>query len=152
MMTGRREVSARFLRSASDIIERVHPHSIPQVEADLAYQCERLSNETGCWLHFSAQHMFATEPFHFNRTFLILIAARNEESKEMHKKLLAVQEKEKAAKDALAASQNAEKEATREAETAKRQLELKEQEMEAQRLELEMWKAKLKVAEQRTTS
>ncbi|KAJ7787132.1 hypothetical protein B0H13DRAFT_2299186 [Mycena leptocephala] len=94
MMTGRKEASARFLRSASDIIER----------------CERLSNETGCWLHFSAQHMFATEPFlhyasprilkeakqdveqitnHFNRTFLTLIAARNADTKEMHKKLLA---------------------------------------------------------------
>ncbi|KAJ7749781.1 hypothetical protein B0H14DRAFT_3603453, partial [Mycena olivaceomarginata] len=104
--TGRRDASARFLRSASDIIER----------------CERLSNETGCWLHFSAQHMFATEPFlhyasprilkeakqdveqitnHFNRTFLTLIAARNADTKDIHKKFLAVQENEKAAKEAL---------------------------------------------------
>ncbi|KAJ7865212.1 hypothetical protein B0H13DRAFT_1533678, partial [Mycena leptocephala] len=98
---------------------------------------ERLSIETGCWLHFSAQHMFATEPFlhyasprilkeakkdveqitnHFNRTFLALIAARNEDSKSMHKKLLAVQEEEKATKDALVASQNTERIATLEAE------------------------------------
>ncbi|KAJ7303755.1 hypothetical protein DFH08DRAFT_612683, partial [Mycena albidolilacea] len=99
---------------------------------DLAYQCERLSSETGCWLHFSAQYMFATEPFlhyasprilkeakqdveqitnYFNRTFLTLIAAPNTDTKEMHKKLLAVQENKKAVKEALEASQHAERDA-----------------------------------------
>ncbi|KAJ7019934.1 hypothetical protein C8F04DRAFT_975021 [Mycena alexandri] len=152
MITSRVEASARFLRSASEIIER------------------RLSNESGCWLYFSAQHLFATEPFlhyasprilkeakkdveqitnHFNRVFHTLIAARNEDSKEMHKKLLAAQEKETTTQNALAASQSAEREATLTAATSQRQLELQAQEMEAQRLELEMWKARLKVAEQR---
>jgi hypothetical protein len=117
--------------------------------------------------------MFATEPFlhyasprilkeakqdveqitnHFNRTFLTLIAARNADTKDMHKKLLAVQENEKAAKEALEASQSAEREAILEAQSAKRQLELKAEEMEAQRLELEMWKARLRVAENRTSA
>ncbi|KAJ6611688.1 hypothetical protein B0H10DRAFT_1918575 [Mycena sp. CBHHK59/15] len=135
-------------------------------------RCERLSNETGCWLYFSAQHIFATEPFfhyasprilkegkkdveqitnHFNRLFLTLIAARNEDSKEMHKKLLLVQENEKVAKEALIASQTAEQDAVRRAENSQRQLELQMQEMEAQRCELEMWKAKLKVAQQKSS-
>ncbi|KAJ6487524.1 hypothetical protein DFH09DRAFT_811815, partial [Mycena vulgaris] len=95
-------------------------------------QCERLSHETGCWLHFSAQHMFATEPFlhyasprilkeakqdveqitnHFNKLFHTLIAARNEDTKEMHKKLLSVQESAKVATEALISSQNAERDA-----------------------------------------
>jgi hypothetical protein len=88
---------------------------------------------------------------HFNRTFLTLIAARNADTKEMHKKLLAVQENEKATKEALEASQYTECQAILDAQDAKRQLELNAQEMEAQRLKLEMWKAKLRVAEKRTS-
>lgn len=117
--------------------------------------------------------MFATDPFlhyssprllkegkkdieqitnHFNRLFLTLIAARNEDSKEMHRKLLAVEEKEKAANHALSASQNAQREAMVQAETSKRQVELQEQELEAQRLELEMYKAQLKLAQHKNKS
>ncbi|KAJ7255193.1 hypothetical protein C8J57DRAFT_1075533 [Mycena rebaudengoi] len=135
----------------------------------LHQQCERISIETGCWLYFSAQHMFATDPFlhyasprilkeakqdmeqivnHFNRLFLTLIAARNEETKEMHKKLLQVEEREKAAREELEAARNAEKAANDSALGSARQLEIQAEEMEAQRRELEMYKAKLKAAQE----
>ncbi|KAJ7264969.1 hypothetical protein B0H12DRAFT_961889, partial [Mycena haematopus] len=79
--------------------------------------------ETGCWLHFSAQHLFAQGGFlhytsprflreakkdaeqitnHLNRIYASLIAARNEESKEMHKRLLSAEDDKKAAEGALA--------------------------------------------------
>ncbi|KAJ7781849.1 hypothetical protein DFH07DRAFT_949542 [Mycena maculata] len=145
IIANKKDASARFLRSATEIIDR----------------CERLSNETGCWLYFTAQHMFATEPFfhytssrllkegkkdieqitnHFNRLFLTLIAARNEDTKEMHKKLLSAQENEKATKEALVASENAERAAVQQSEDRAQQL-------EEQRLELELLKLKLRRAE-----
>ncbi|KAJ6542681.1 hypothetical protein B0H19DRAFT_305990 [Mycena capillaripes] len=144
------EASARFLRCAGDIIER----------------CERLSNETGCWLFFSAQHLFAQGPFlhytsprllkeakkdaeqitnHFNRVFLSLIASRNEESKEMHKRLVLAEEDKKAATEALAAAKEAEHEAMLRAESAARQLELQAEELAAQRLEFEALKARMRL-------
>ncbi|KAJ7206836.1 hypothetical protein GGX14DRAFT_297604, partial [Mycena pura] len=104
-ITDQADASARFLRCASDIIER----------------CERLSQETGCWLHFSAQHLFAHGGFlhytsprllreakkdaeqiinHANRVYATLIAARNEESKEMHKQLLLAEGDKQVAQEA----------------------------------------------------
>ncbi|KAJ7740001.1 hypothetical protein DFH07DRAFT_965494 [Mycena maculata] len=109
----RGDSTRRFLRLVKDIMER----------------CEQVSQETGCWLFFTAQHMFAKEPFlhyasprirkegrkeveeitnNFNRLFLTLIAARNHESKEMHRKLLAAEEKEADAQKELQAAREGE--------------------------------------------
>ncbi|KAJ7229017.1 hypothetical protein GGX14DRAFT_385318 [Mycena pura] len=148
----RASASARFQRLSMDIIDR----------------CERLSVETGCWLQFSAQHMFANAPFlhyasprilkeakqdveqitnHLNRVYLNLIAARNAESREMHKKLIAAEMREKDAQEALVASQLAQQQAAEEAEIAQKKL---EHELETQRLELDVWRAQLKLAQQKS--
>ncbi|KAF8155381.1 hypothetical protein K438DRAFT_357386 [Mycena galopus ATCC 62051] len=123
------DTSARFLRCVSDIIDR----------------CEHVSEETGCWLHVSAQHMFGqggylhyTSPRflkeakkdaeqiinHFNQTFASLMAARNQESKNMHQRLLLAEEHKEAASVALAAAQQAEHDAIRQAEDAQRMRDL----------------------------
>ncbi|KAJ7359241.1 hypothetical protein DFH08DRAFT_686530 [Mycena albidolilacea] len=141
------EASARFLRQTSDIIER----------------CERVSQETGCWLHFSAQHLFAQGGFlhytsprllkeakkdaeqiinHANRVYATLIAARNEESKVMHKRLLLAEEDKQAV-------QEAERSAVLQAQAVQRERDLQDEELSAQRLELEALKARLKLAERR---
>ncbi|KAJ7753388.1 hypothetical protein DFH07DRAFT_774138 [Mycena maculata] len=133
----RGDSTRRFLRLVKDIMER----------------CEQVSQETGCWLFFTAQHMFAKEPFlhyasprirkegrkeveeitnNFNRLFLTLIAARNHESKEMHRKLLAAEEKEADAQKELQAAREGEQR--------------HEVEMAAAKAELEFYKAKLKLA------
>ncbi|KAJ7211779.1 hypothetical protein B0H12DRAFT_1079548 [Mycena haematopus] len=129
------EASARFLRCVSDIIDR----------------CERVSHETG-W-RISALHVprFLREAKkdaeqitnHLNRIYASLIAARNEESKEMHKRLLSAEDDKKAAEGALAAARQAERE-------ARRELELQAEELAAQRLELVAWQAKLKVAQRKS--
>ncbi|KAJ6456127.1 hypothetical protein C8R45DRAFT_774192, partial [Mycena sanguinolenta] len=98
------DASARFLRCISDIL------------------CERVSHETGCWLHFSAQHLFGQAGYlhytsprflkeakadaeqiinHFNQTFATLLAARHQDSKAMHKWLLLAEEDKQAADTAL---------------------------------------------------
>ncbi|KAJ7787749.1 hypothetical protein B0H14DRAFT_2629056 [Mycena olivaceomarginata] len=146
-MADQARASARFLRSASDIIER----------------CERLSQETGCWLHFSAQHLFAHGAFlhytsprflreakkdaeqitnHASRIYATLIAARNEESKEMHKRLLL-------AEGDMQVAQEAERNTRLQAETAQREMDLQSEELEAQRLELQALKARLQLAQKK---
>ncbi|KAK7030570.1 hypothetical protein R3P38DRAFT_2774890 [Favolaschia claudopus] len=148
------EASARFLRSASDIIER----------------CERLSNETGCWLYFSTQHVFAQKPFlhytsprllkegkkdaeqitnHFNKLYASLIACRNEDSKQLHKRLVSAEEEKKAATDALAAARSAEQVAIQQAESSQQQLDFQSEELAAHRLELEALRAQLKLAQRK---
>ncbi|KAJ7730930.1 hypothetical protein B0H14DRAFT_2640140 [Mycena olivaceomarginata] len=146
--------SARFLRCVSDILDR----------------CERVSEETGCWLHFSAQHMFGqggylhyTSPRflkeakkdaeqiinHFNQTFATLMAARHQETKNMHKRLLLAEEDKETATAALAVAQEAERDAIRQSEEAERMRDLHAEEIAAQRLELEALKARLALAQKR---
>ncbi|KAK7059855.1 hypothetical protein R3P38DRAFT_3252100 [Favolaschia claudopus] len=149
------EASARFLRCATDIMER----------------CERMSNETGCWLYFTAQHLFAHAPFlhyasprllkegkkdteqltnHFNKLFATLIALRNEESKDMHKRLLSAEDDKKAATEALAAAQDSEREAVQRAQSSEQQVEAQREELEAHQLQIEALKAQLRVAERKS--
>ncbi|KAF7324246.1 hypothetical protein MSAN_01272200 [Mycena sanguinolenta] len=148
------EASARFLRSVSDIIDR----------------CERVSHETGCWLHFSAQHLFARGGFlhytsprflreakqdaeqiinHSHRAFSSLIAARNKESKDMHKRLLAAEENKAASDAALAIAQEAERNALGRAESIQRERDSQAEEMEVQRLQLEALRAQLALAQKK---
>ncbi|CAK5267389.1 unnamed protein product [Mycena citricolor] len=139
------EASARFLRLSADIIER----------------CERLSVETGSWVHFSAQHRFAADPFlhytspallkeakqdmtritnDFSKLFKTLMAARNESTKELHKKLTEAQEKEKEAAAALEQSQQ-------NVADAARQMEMQAEELRAKELELESYRIRLRMAQ-----
>jgi hypothetical protein len=164
-MADQARASARFLRSASDIIERVRALRIMmyQLWSHRSPQCERLSQETGCWLHFSAQHLFAHGAFlhytsprflreakkdaeqitnHASRIYATLIAARNEESKEMHKRLLL-------AEGDMQVAQEAERNARLQAETAQREMDLQSEELEAQRLELQALKARLQLAQKK---
>ncbi|KAJ6536761.1 hypothetical protein DFH09DRAFT_931165, partial [Mycena vulgaris] len=150
-ITSQSKSSCRFLRLVTDILER----------------CEQVSQETGCWLFFSAQHMFAKVPFlhyasprirkegrkeveeitnHFNRLFLSLIAARNQDSKEMHKKLLDAQAKEASAQRQLEEARAVQEETAIQAASVQRALELQEAQMQATKAKLEMYKAKLRVA------
>ncbi|KAJ7851598.1 hypothetical protein B0H14DRAFT_2355134, partial [Mycena olivaceomarginata] len=101
--------------------------------------------ETGCWLHFSAQHLFAHGTFlhytsprflreakkdaeqiinHASRIYATLIAARNEESKEMHKQLILAEGDKQAA-------QEAERNTLLQAETAQQEIDLQNEELEA---------------------
>jgi hypothetical protein len=88
---------------------------------------------------------------HFNRAFASLIAARNQESKEMHKRLMLVQEEKQAADNALAVAKEAVRNAARDAEGVRRERDLQAEEIEAQRLELQALKAKLRLAEKKNT-
>ncbi|KAK7016273.1 hypothetical protein R3P38DRAFT_3203172 [Favolaschia claudopus] len=149
------EASARFLRCATDIIER----------------CERMSNETGCWLYFTTQHLFARAPFlhyasprllkegkkdteqltnHFNKLFASLVASRNEESKQLHQRLLSAEDEKRTATEALAAAQGAERDALLRAESTERRLQLQAEELEANRLQVEALRAQLRVAHKKS--
>jgi hypothetical protein len=53
-----------FHRVIADVVARVcsfFPETIPGSHSGV--QCENLSNETGCWLYFAAQHPTASSPF-----------------------------------------------------------------------------------------
>ncbi|KAJ7129701.1 hypothetical protein C8R44DRAFT_85706 [Mycena epipterygia] len=141
----------RFLRLATDIIER----------------CEQVSVETGCWLFFTAQHRSAKDPFlhyasrrirndakkevegitnDFNSLFLNLIAARHQDSKEMHKKLLDAQAKEASTQKQLEEVRVGQEQAVAQAATARRELERRDAQMAATKAELEMYKLRLVAA------
>ncbi|KAJ7617487.1 hypothetical protein DFH06DRAFT_945293, partial [Mycena polygramma] len=98
---------------------------------------EQVSHETGCWLYFASQHVSARDPFlhyasprirregraevqditnQFNGLFLSLIAARNQDSKELHKKLQIAAAKEAVVEKELVAAREAERRAIIEAE------------------------------------
>ncbi|KAJ7829972.1 hypothetical protein B0H14DRAFT_2593608 [Mycena olivaceomarginata] len=83
--------------------------------------------------------------------FLRLIAARNQESKEIHKHLLLAQEEKQAADNTLAVAQEAECNAARDAERVWHERDLQAEEIEAQCLELQVLKAKLQLAERKST-
>ncbi|KAF8197261.1 hypothetical protein K438DRAFT_1967502 [Mycena galopus ATCC 62051] len=83
---------------------------------------------------------------HFNRTFATLMAARHEETKNMHKRLLLAQEDKEAATSAL---EEAQRSAIRQAEDVQQERDLQEEELKAQHLELDALKAKLALAEKR---
>src|ERR1700761_3414790 len=80
-ITDQAKASARFLRCASDIIERVRTvHITYTALISCMPQCERLSQETGCWLHFSAQHLFAHGGFlHYTSPRLLREAKKDAE-------------------------------------------------------------------------
>ncbi|KAJ7029207.1 hypothetical protein C8F04DRAFT_1265087 [Mycena alexandri] len=152
VITDRAEATRRFMRLVTDLLER----------------CEQVSHETGCWLYFTAQHTSAREPFlhfasprirreakaeveditnRFNRLFLSLIAARNQETKELHKKLLAAMEKGAQVEKDLADARDAERTAIIEAEASKNELAFRDAEIAKANAELEFYKAKLRLAE-----
>jgi hypothetical protein len=80
-------------------------------------QCEQVSHETGCWLFLTAQHANSTSSFihytsprlrresrpevtdlvsQFGKLFGSLLAARRQDAKELHSKLVESQNKEAA--------------------------------------------------------
>jgi hypothetical protein len=79
---------------------------------------------------------------HANCIYITLIAARNEESKEMHKQLLLAEEDKQAA-------QEAEHSAILQAQAIQQKRDLQDEELSAQHLELKTLKARLKLAERR---
>ncbi|CAK5271713.1 unnamed protein product [Mycena citricolor] len=148
---GKKEISARFLRLSHDLIER----------------CERLSNETGSWVHLSVQHRFATDPFlhytlpallkeakedmnritnDFSKLFKTLMAARNESTKELHKQLTAAKEKEHQVTVALDESRAALDESRAAQEEAEKRAEMQAEVLRAKELELESYKIQLRMA------
>jgi hypothetical protein len=117
-------------------------------------------------LHFSAQHLFAHgAPLHYtsprflreakkdaeqiinhaSRIYATLIAARNEESKKMHQRLLLAEGDKEAA-------QEAERNSRLQAEAAQREMDLQRDELEAQRLELQALKARLQLTQRQNAA
>jgi hypothetical protein len=77
------------------------------------------------------------------------MAARHQETKNMHKRLLLAEEDKETATAALAVAQEAEWDATRQSEEAERMWDLHAEEIAAQRLELEVLKVRLALAQKK---
>jgi glycogen debranching enzyme len=88
---------------------------------------------------------------HFNQTFASLMAARHQETKNMHKRLLLAEEDKEAASAALAVAQEAERDAVRQAEEAEWMRDLHAEEIAAQSLELEALRARLALAQRKNS-
>ncbi|KAJ6625543.1 hypothetical protein B0H10DRAFT_1782992, partial [Mycena sp. CBHHK59/15] len=140
----RHKCSKEFLRKTHEIIER----------------CESLSNETSCWLFITAQHVNALQPFmhyssprilwdaqedveeitnRFNRLFRDLLAVRQKEAHDLHKKLRLADARNSATEEALQST-------SRELENLNRELEELRKTAEEQHRMLENYKLSLSLS------